>query len=126
MDEPPQNYREPATRPATVIAFCLFCGRSGVGGSSCSTCDVLIADPERDAPVTSGCPRCDGALGELAVGAEATIHACSGCGGVFVGARAWSSFLSSPELLDGLEGRLASPQPLPAFTPLLRCVAWGS
>lgn len=36
----------------------------------------------------------------------ASLHACSGCGGMFVGARAWCMFLERPDLVSAIEKRL--------------------
>lgn len=36
----------------------------------------------------------------------ASLHACGGCGGMFVGARAWCMFLERPDLVTAIEKRL--------------------
>lgn len=57
----------------------------------------------------------------------ASVHACGGCGGLFVGARAWCMFLERPELALAIEQRLPKRGAAPAaLIPLVTCASCGA
>lgn len=57
----------------------------------------------------------------------ASLHACGSCGGIFVPARAWCTFLERPELVAAIEHRLPKQgPPPPALVPLVTCASCGA
>ena len=57
----------------------------------------------------------------------ASLHACTGCGGMFVGARAWCMFMERPDLVNAIEKRLPKRGPPPAaLIPMVTCASCGS
>lgn len=57
----------------------------------------------------------------------ASLHACTRCGGIFVAARAWCTFLERPDLVSAIEHRLPKQGPPPAeLVPLVTCASCGA
>jgi len=106
------------------VSYCFFCGSAGAAGGTCSACLVPIANPyaESAAPVTLACPRCATPLLSVGIAPGTTVHACSGCHGVMLGARAWCTLLTRPDLAAQLQARLP-PRAAPAseLVRMLRC-----
>jgi Zn-finger nucleic acid-binding protein len=111
---------------AGIVSYCFFCGLAGPAGASCTTCLVTIPRPSPESPAQFGCPRCTAATALLPIGiaAGATIHACPGCHGMFVGARAWCTLVARPDLAQAIVAKLpARGGPPSALVRLLRCPA---
>jgi len=87
-----------------------------------------MPDPEApNPPVRPDCPRCRGGLRQVPMDRGASIHACGGCGGMFVGARAWCMFLERPDLVTAIEKRLPKRGASPAaLVPMVTCASCGS
>lgn len=109
---------------ARVLSSCFFCGGSGPGGTSCPSCLVTIPRLAPEVPATYACPRCTTPLLPIGIAPSATIHACSGCHGMFVGARAWCTLVSRPELSRAIVSKLPPRGAPPSeLVRLLRCPA---
>lgn len=87
-----------------------------------------MPDPEAPIPsVNSQCPRCKSAMRQVMMDRGASIHACAGCGGMFVGARAWCMFMERPDLVTAIEKRLPKRGPSPgALVPMVTCASCAS
>ena len=100
---------------AGIVSYCFFCGLAGPAGSSCSSCLVPIPRPSPEVAASFGCPRCSvhsaseeraAVLLPIGIAPQATIHACSKCHGIFIGARAWCTLVARPELAHAIHARL--------------------
>ncbi|MBX3208389.1 MAG: zf-TFIIB domain-containing protein [Labilithrix sp.] len=117
----PPGYRVAAPPGAGEVAFCLFCGRPSVPGGTCHACQIPVADPALDVAVGSVCPRCSGALTPTPLEAGTSVHACGGCNGVFVGARAWSLLVGRPDLVVRFESQRPRGDVTSSAIGLVRC-----
>jgi Zn-finger nucleic acid-binding protein len=111
-----------------IVSYCFFCGSGGPAGSACPSCLVTIPRPAPEIATSFACPRCtSGAttpLLAIGIAPSATIHACQGCHGIFVGARAWCTLVARPELARAIASRLpAREAPSSELVRLLRCPA---
>lgn len=111
-----------------LSSSCFFCGNRGRVGTTCGTCFVAMPDPRApDPPVGRECPRCRHVLRVVPMDRGAAIHACGSCGGIFVAARAWCTFLERPDLVAAIEHRLPKRGPPPsALVPLVTCASCGA
>ncbi len=105
---------------AGKVSYCFFCGTAGAAGGTCQSCLVPIGNPyaESPEPVAMECPRCRVPLGAIGIAPGANVHACSKCGGVLVGARAWCTLVTRSDLAQQLHARL--PQSVAEAATLLR------
>lgn len=117
----PPGYRVAAPPAGSAVAFCFFCGRPGVPGGTCHACRIPVADPALEATVGSSCPRCSGALIPTPIEAGTSVHACGGCNGVFVGARAWSLLVGRPDLVATFEAQRPRGASTSSAFGLVRC-----
>ncbi|MBS2015173.1 MAG: zf-TFIIB domain-containing protein [Deltaproteobacteria bacterium] len=107
------------------VSYCFFCGTAGTAGGTCQSCLVPIGNPyaEGTAPVSLGCPRCaTSRLTAIGIAPNTSVHACTQCHGVMVGARAWCTLLTRPDLAQQLMSRLP-PRPASAeqLVRMLKC-----
>jgi Zn-finger nucleic acid-binding protein len=93
---------------AGIISNCYFCGSPGPAGGACQTCLVAIPRPSPEPAATFACPRCAKPLLAIGIAPGATIHACSACHGVFLGARAWCTLIARPELAKQIAQKLTA------------------
>ena len=113
---------------AGIVANCFFCGASGPQGTSCPTCLVMIPRLSPEVATTFACARCAIPMLAIGIAPQATIHACPGCRGLFVGARSWCTLVARPELAPAIASRIpgraaSSPADL---VRMLRCPACSS
>jgi len=107
-----------------IVSYCFFCGAGGRAGTACPSCLVTIPRPAPEIAATFACPRCTTPLLAIGIAPSATIHACQGCHGIFVGARAWCTLVARPELARAIASRLpAREAPSSELVRLLRCPA---
>jgi|GEM_PF-895207 len=110
--------------PAGKVSYCFFCGSQAPAGGSCASCLVTVADPYAEVaePITVACPRCTTPLLAVGIAPGATLQACGRCHGVLVGARAWCTLLTRPDLAQALQARLpARGAPPSELVRMLRC-----
>lgn len=109
---------------ASILSSCFFCGGSGPGGATCASCRVTIPRLSPETATTFACPRCTKPLLPIGIAPSATIHACSGCHGIFVGARAWCTLVARPELAPAIVAKLpVRAAPPSELVRMLRCPA---
>jgi Zn-finger nucleic acid-binding protein len=107
-----------------IVSYCFFCGTGGPAGTQCPSCLVPIPRPSPEVPATYACPRCTTPLLALGIAPSATIHACRGCHGILVGARAWCTLVARPELARAIASRLpARAAAASELVRMLRCPA---
>ena len=108
----------------SILSNCFFCGASARGGTTCASCLVTVPRLVPEVVATYACPRCTTPLLPVGIAPAATIHACSTCHGIFVGARAWCTLVARPELAHAITTRLpARAAPPSELVRLLRCPA---
>jgi Zn-finger nucleic acid-binding protein len=123
-------YRQGAPPPPEYEQRCLYCGASAFEGATACVCGAPLPPLSRqELPETLWCARCGGQkLCSTPLDPKRYGHHCETCGGLFVGAEAWTRLLSSASTVEAAIIDTSEVPPLPKLHlfPLARCPACGS